>query len=110
MIKLVILFSKPAERLRDFEIRYNELLGLLERMPNVQRRQVASIFGSPTGPSPFYRILEVYFEDRDQMQAAMLSPIGQEAGAHIAQFPEGTFDVIFADVYEEAGGTTGSDD
>lgn len=103
MYKFMIMFRQPAN-LETFELRYVELLGLVERMPEIERRQVIDVMGSPTGRSPYYRILEVYFKDRETMEAALLSPVGQEAGEALSKLPQFTFEMIFADVYEESGG------
>lgn len=103
MYKFMIIFRHPAD-VETFELRYVQLLGLVERMPYIERRQVVDVMGSPMGRSPYYRILEVYFKDRETMEAALMSPIGQEAGAELNQFPQFTFDMVFADVYEESGG------
>lgn len=105
MMKLIILFRQPTDLAR-FEDTYNNLLALIERMPDVTRRQVNAVVGSPTGASPFYRLLEVYFEDQARMNESLRSPRGQEAGRELTSLPAGSFDVMFADVYEEAGGTT----
>lgn len=105
MYKFMLMFRQP-HALDDFENAYNDLLALVERMPDIQRRQVISVFGSPTGQAPYYRILEVYYEDHDQMQASLLSSRGQEAGGELRRFPDGSFEMIFAEVYEEAGGHT----
>jgi len=105
MFKFMLIFRRP-ENLRTFEDRYNDLLGLIERMPDIQRRQVITVVGSPQGQSPYYRILEVYFADKATMEAALMTPIGQEAGAEIMKLPTGSFEMVFAEVYEEDGGST----
>lgn len=105
MFKFMIVFRQPPNP-DDFENAYNDLLALIERMPDIQRRQVITVIGSPTGASPYYRILEVYFADRAQMQAALLSAAGQEAGGELRRFAPGSFEMIFAEVYEEQGGST----
>lgn len=105
MFKFMMLFHHP-HNLDTFENSYNDLLALVERMPNIRRRQVISVTGSPLGPSPYYRILEVYFADQAAMQASLLSKQGQEAGGQISTFPPGSFEMIFAEVYEEFGGHT----
>lgn len=101
----MMIFHQPTD-LAAFENSYNDLLALVERMPNIQRRQVINVVGSPLGQSPYYRILEVYFTDMKQMQDALISRQGQEAGGQLQTFPVGTFEMVFADVYEAAGGST----
>jgi uncharacterized protein (TIGR02118 family) len=107
MYKFAIFFKKPLTNTSRFDNNYNDFLALIERMPDIKRRQVVHITGSPLGNSPFYRVLEVYFEDRPQMEAALNSPAGQEAGAELTRnFPANSFDMVFGEVYEEAGGAT----
>ena len=106
MVKFVILFHKP-EDLDHFETGYNRLLNLIENISQIKRRQVNSILGSPTGETTLYRALEIYFDDAEEMNRALNSPVGQTAGGELARsFPAGTFDLYFAEVYEESGAHT----
>ena len=105
MVKFMLMFHKPSDLAR-FEDSYNTFLAQIERIPNITRRQVISILGSPQGTPTTYRILEVYFSDYDTLTAALRSPEGQAAGGILNQFPKGTVDMLFAEVYEEVGGST----
>jgi uncharacterized protein (TIGR02118 family) len=106
MVKFVILFHTPTD-LDRFENSYNYFLMLIEGMPNIERRQVNSVLGSPMGETNLYRALEVYFDDYDVMDAALNSPNGQEAGRELMnRFSVDEFQFYFAEVYEEAGGQT----
>jgi uncharacterized protein (TIGR02118 family) len=99
MVKLMILFRKSETP--DFQDRYHQSLGLLEKMPGIRRRAASVVHGSPGGVLPFGRILEFYFDDRDAMQAALRSPEGQAAGRDLIEFAQQDAVVLFADVYEE---------
>jgi len=103
MLKFMILFHRPAD-IDHFEHQYNNLLKRVEQMPGIVRQQVANVVGSPTGQSPYSRILEVYFNNRREMELSLQTPIGQDAGRQVAMLPQGSFEMIFAEVYEEAGG------
>lgn len=105
MYKFMLLFNHPAAP-EAFETAYNQLLAGIEAMPDVRRRQVVTVMGSPQGETPLYRILEVYFDDENVMMASLRSPAGQQAGSRLSAFPGGAFQMIFADVYEEDGGAT----
>jgi uncharacterized protein (TIGR02118 family) len=98
----MVIFHHPTD-MDDFEASYNQFLRKVERMPGVVRRQVVDVMGSPTGQSPYYRILEVYFDNRQRMELSLHTPVGQDAGRQLATFPTGSFEMLFADVYEEAG-------
>jgi uncharacterized protein (TIGR02118 family) len=105
MVKFMILFRPPAD-LEAFENSYNDFLALVERMPAIERRQVINVLGSPRGPAPYYRILEVYFESYAVLDSALKSTAGQEAGGQLATLPPGSFELMFAEVFEEMGGST----
>ncbi len=108
MIKFVVAFQKP-QNLNNFERAYNDFLALIERMPDIKRRQVVNVLGSPVGEAPYYRLLEVYFESSERLEASLRSKAGQEAGSELGRrFSAGTYQTFFADVYEEAGGRTPS--
>lgn len=108
MVKFIIVFRQPKDLVK-FEDGYNNFLALIERMPHVQRRQVVNVLGSPVGTAAFYRILEVYYDDYPTLQQSLRSQAGQEAGAELAKFTGKDSDMIFAEVYEEAGGSTPTD-
>ena len=105
MIKFVVQFRHPAN-IDNFENAYNDFLALVEGMPNIQRRQVVHITGSPIGQSAYYRAMELYFASVDAMRAALMSPSGQEAGNELSRFEQDKIEVFFAEVFEEAGGST----
>jgi uncharacterized protein (TIGR02118 family) len=106
MVKFMITFRKPQHE-ANFELAYNDLLALVERMPDISRRQVVSVLGSPVGDAPYYRILEIYFESIEKLEESLKSKAGQEAGSELGRrFRAGTYEAFFAEVYEEAGGQT----
>ena len=106
MVKFMVMFHKPAD-IDTFERRYNEFLALIERMPDIQRRQVINVLGSPLGEPRYYRVLEIYFGDVAQMETSLRSKAGQEAGWELGRvFPANSVEAMFAEVYEEAGGST----
>lgn len=105
MIKFIILFEQP-DNAEKFENVYQDFLALVERMPNIQRRQVVHITGSPQGAPQVLRILELYFDSQQLMQEALMTPVGQEAGKELRRLPGDSYKLLFADVYEEEGGET----
>ncbi len=109
MVKFMILFHRPGN-LAAFENSYNLFLSLVEEMPDIIRRQVIDITGSPVGKPRYYRILEVYFESQDVMANALKTEEGQRAGAALKRFPPGSVDMLFANIYEEEGGQTPAPD
>ncbi len=100
MVKLTLLFRQPQDE-TSFETRYNENLMLLEKFPGLRRRQACVVLGGPGGKSPYYRILEFYFDDFAALDAAMLSPEGRAAGSDLMQYAGERVELIFSEVFEE---------
>ncbi len=105
MVKFVILFHDPAD-LDLFEGTYNSFLARIEQIPLIRRRQVNAVLGSPLGQTNLYRVLEVYFDDYDNLNEALNSPAGQAAGGELTRFESGVVDMYFAEVFEESGART----
>jgi uncharacterized protein (TIGR02118 family) len=106
MVKFIITFRRP-QNASAFENAYNDFLALVERMPEITRRQVVAVLGSPVGDPPYYRILEVYYDSLEKLEASLKSKAGQEAGSELGRrFPAGSYESLFAEVYEEDGGQT----
>jgi uncharacterized protein (TIGR02118 family) len=100
MVKLMILYKKPMDE-NAFEEGYADNLALLERLPGIQRRQANMVLGGPHGEAPYYRILELYFEDFAALDAAMTSPQGREAGQDLMKYAGNLAELIFVDVFED---------
>ena len=105
MIKFMILFQQP-DNADKFENVYQDFLALVERMPNIARRQVVHVTGSPQGSPSIYRVLEIYFESTNEQTEALMSDIGQEAGRELMRLPADAYQLLMCDVYEEAGSST----
>jgi len=100
VVKLTLLFRHPAQ-IEPFEADYNRSLALLEQMPGILRRQANLVFGAPGGQSPYYRVLEFYFVDRQALDAALLSPAGTAAGRAVVGFAGREVELLFSEVFEE---------
>lgn len=100
MVKLIILYKQPPNQ-AEFEARYADNLALLEKMPGIVRRQANMVRGGPAGESPYYRILEFYFESAEALDAAMTSDEGQLAGRKLMQYAADFVELVFTDVFED---------
>ena len=101
MYKLTILFKLPTD-LPRFEREWaNSFVPLVESMPGVLRIEVSTIDGGPEGPAPFYKIHELYFTSRAEMDEAMNSHTGMRAGYTLNLFAKGLFTILFAEALED---------
>ncbi|MCI0713272.1 MAG: EthD family reductase [Chloroflexi bacterium] len=100
MVKLVILYKHPKDE-DAFEQGYVNSLALLEKMPGIIRQQANIVLGNPEGRSPYYRILELYFDSYDNLDAALRSPEGVAAGRLLMSFAGDLVELLFVDVFED---------
>lgn len=100
MVKLLILFQRPADE-NAFELAYNKTLAALEKMPGIVRRQANMVLGGPGGASPYYRMLELYFDSFQDLDTAMLSPAGANAGELLIGTLGEVTELVFVDVFED---------
>ena len=100
MVKLVILFKRPADE-AVFETRYHQNLALMDKLPGMRQRQAWAVLGSPAGKSPYFRVLEVHFDDFAALDKALLSEEGRAAGSDLMQFAGRDTELIFAEASEE---------
>jgi uncharacterized protein (TIGR02118 family) len=102
MVKLIILFRAGA-RPAEYDERYNDFLLKLEALPGIRRKAVSIAYSGPGGV-PFRTMVEVFFDSRPALEAALTSPPGVEAGYLLHDFAGPDAVIFFADVMEEAFG------
>lgn len=85
MIKLTVLYDRPAD-VEAFDAHYlGTHVPLAEKVPGVERIEVTTFDPGPDGSEPrFYLMAELYFADAAAMRAALGSPEGKELGADVA--------------------------
>jgi len=103
VVKIITLYRTPADA-AAFERWYQQHLARIERLPNLRRVEVSRIWGTPAGGSPFHLMVELYFEDRAALEAALRSPEAVDASADLSRFAAGQVLVMFADAFEEERG------
>ncbi len=98
MIKLVVLYRKPAD-VAAFDKYYNEThTPLARKLPGLKKLEVCRFFGSPGGEPKFYLMAEMYFESKDALFAALGSPEGKAAGKDVMSFAGDLVHMMFANV------------
>ncbi|HEC24109.1 MAG TPA: EthD family reductase [Chloroflexi bacterium] len=101
MVKLIVLLRTGA-RPPQYEEGYNHFLMLLEKLPGIRKKAVNSVYSGPGGLMPYRTVIEVYFDDRAALEAALTSEAGVEAGNALFNFAGPDAITLFADVMEEA--------
>ena len=86
MIKLMALFQKPAD-VEAFEQHYTEVhVPLIKQVPYMRNFVAEKVWGAPRGEPAYYRIAEMWFDDRTSFDQAMASPENRAAGKDLWSF------------------------
>jgi uncharacterized protein (TIGR02118 family) len=98
MVKLTVIYGRPDDPDAFEEYYENTHMPLARKMPNVQKIDLAKVVVAPDGSEPPYRTEDVWFEDMDQLQSALVSPEGQETAQDIQNFATGGATIFVSEV------------
>ena len=99
MVKLVVLYKKPAN-VQVFEEHYSGVhLPLLERIPGIIKMELSRFFAGPKGEPPYYMMVEAYFADRRSLEVALQSSENRAADQDLMSFARDLVTVMFTDTY-----------
>lgn len=98
MVKLVALYKKPANVEEFDDLYFNTHLPLANKMPGVRKVEIARITGTPAGESEYHLMAEVYFDSKEDLQAAMASPEGRASTKNLMSFAKEVASFMIADV------------
>jgi uncharacterized protein (TIGR02118 family) len=98
MVKLVALFKKPSDT-NSFEEHYGNIhIPLIRKMPGMERLEISKVTGAPLTTSQFYLIAEMYFENQQALNAAMMSAEGIAAAKDLMSFAKEVVQMFYAEV------------
>jgi len=95
MVKALLLFGNPVDRLGFDEYFEKTNLPLLIQIPKVNNVLINRVAGAAIGDSSFYIIVELQFSSEEAMQEGLNSKIGQKIGGDFKNFASGGVTVLF---------------
>ena len=97
MVKITVLYGHPTDP-AAFEQYFNERhVPLVEQMPNLRRFEKALVVATPDGgESPYYRVVELYFDSQEELQASRATPEGRAPGEDTPNYATGGVTVLIA--------------
>jgi uncharacterized protein (TIGR02118 family) len=101
MFKLIILIEPPQDQ-QAFEEAWPRFLHEAERMPGLQQEATVRIVDTLFGEPRFSKIHELFFNPREDLQAAMISPSGQATGQILQQITTGRMSLLIAEHREDS--------
>ncbi|HMA33738.1 MAG TPA: EthD family reductase [Chloroflexia bacterium] len=97
MIKLIALYKRP-EDVDAFEQHYNAIhVPLIRKVPHLRNLVAGKVWGAPRGEPAYYRIAEMWFDDRAAFDQAMASDENRAAGKDLMSFAREIVTMIFVD-------------
>ncbi len=96
MYKLTLIFAPPTDPIA-FQDGWQTFLRLSEAMPGLRRETVSHVDAVLQGQPGIYMIHNLYFDSRTALEAALKSPAGQQAGAHLQAFTQGRVTILLAE-------------
>ena len=99
MMKVTVLYGRPTSA-EEFEKYYGGThLPLAAKMEGVERIEFTKFVSGPDGAKPaFYRMAELYFTTKAQMEQSLKSPEGQATVADIPKFATGGVTIVIGSV------------
>jgi len=87
MARLVVMYKTPKDA-DAFDRHYFDVhVPLAKKIPGLRKYEISQgPVVTPTGPSGFYLIATLYFDDMAAIQGAFASPEGQAAAADVQTF------------------------
>lgn len=100
MVKLVAMFRKPADT-ETFEEHYETVhIPLVRKMPGMKRIELSKVTGAPMATPQYYRMAEMFFENQQDLNKAIMSPEGIAAAKDLMGFAKDVVQMFFAEVKE----------
>src|SRR4051794_33719141 len=84
MIKITVLYGHPDDP-AAFERHFHDVhIPLVNAMPHVRRVEKALVVATSDGSAPpYYRVVELYFDSEEELQASRATPEGRAPGEDV---------------------------
>ena len=101
MARLVVMYRTPQDPAAFDRYYFDRHVPLAKTIPGIRKYEVSrGPVATPAGPSGFYLIVTIHFDDMKAIENAFASPEGQAAAADVATFATGGVDMILFDSEE----------
>jgi uncharacterized protein (TIGR02118 family) len=98
MTKLIALFRKPEDT-AQFDNHYENVhTPLVKKYPGLRKLEITRITGAPIGETKYYLMAEMYFDNKDAMDAALASPEGKAVTRDLMSFGADIITVFHGEV------------
>ncbi len=100
MTKLIALYRKPGDA-AEFDKHYFEThTPLVKQYPGLKKLEITKITGAPIGETKYYLLCEMYFENKEALDAALASKEGKAVARDLMSFAADLVTVFLGEVHE----------
>jgi uncharacterized protein (TIGR02118 family) len=92
----MVLYPQPTDAATFDRLYEQEHVQLAQRIPGLIKLSSKRVLGAAAGQAPYYVIAELHFPSLEALQAATVSPEGQQALGHAAAISTGGPPVVLA--------------
>jgi uncharacterized protein (TIGR02118 family) len=98
MARLVVMYKTPTDA-AAFDKHYAEKhIPIAKKIPGLRKYEISQgPVVSPAGPSGYYLVAALHFDNLAAIQQGFASPEGQAAGADVGTFATGGVDMLMFD-------------
>jgi uncharacterized protein (TIGR02118 family) len=101
MAHVVVMYKTPKDAAAFDKHYFATHVPLVNKMPGLRKYEVSEgPVATPVGPSPFYLIATLYFDNIAAVKAGFASAEGKAAAADVQKFATGGADMILFDTRE----------
>ncbi|HEU0009944.1 MAG TPA: EthD family reductase [Verrucomicrobiae bacterium] len=101
MVRLLVLYGQPKDT-AAFDKYYREVhIPIARRMHGLKKWTVGKVTGTPDDePSPYYYLVDLYMESREDFDELLRSPEGQAAVADVPNYATGGATFLYTELEE----------
>jgi len=97
MASIIVLFGKPQDPSAFDELYWKEHVPLAKKMPGLKKYTVHKV-AAPSGREPaYYQVVEMEFENMDELKKAARSPESAESTRHAAKIATGGMTFLYTE-------------
>ena len=98
--KILVLFGKPQNPQQFDEQYWKEHVPIAKQMPGLKKYTVNKVVAAPRGRPAFYQVVELEFDNMENLKKALDSQAGKDSGRHAVKMATGGITFLYAEPKE----------
>lgn len=98
--KILVLFGKPQNPQQFDEQYWKEHVPIAKQMPGLKKYTVNKVVAAPRGEPAYYQVVELEFDNMENLKKALDSQAGRDSGRHAVKMATGGITFLYAEPRE----------